>query len=112
MQGSIKLGVVFNGLRVFYWAAIVRTSTQAAEATGSRQLTTAWSVDGVPRLGMTIRVRVPDIRRVPDSMGMGTDTIFYPWVAPVLDPKRDGYGTGIFSHPWVTRRVPDTLLAL
>jgi hypothetical protein len=34
--------------------------------------------------------------------------IFYPWVTPVPDPNRDWYGTGIFSHPRVTRRVPDT----
>jgi hypothetical protein len=61
-------------------------------------------------LGMAIRVRVPDTRRIPDPMGMGT--IFYPWVAPVPDPNQDGYGTGIFFHPRVTRRVPDTLLPL
>jgi hypothetical protein len=61
---------------------------------------------------MAIRLRVPDIRRVSDSMGTGTGMIFYPRVASVLDPNRDGYGTGIFSHPWVTRRIPDTLLAL
>jgi hypothetical protein len=53
---------------------------------------------------MAIRVWVPD----PTGMEM----IFYPWVAPIPDPNRDGYGTGIFSHPWVTRRVPDTLLPL
>jgi hypothetical protein len=57
-------------------------------------------------VGMAIRVRVPDLT------GTGTGIIFYPWVAPVLDPNRDGYGTGIFSHPRVTRRVPDTLLPL
>jgi hypothetical protein len=45
---------------------------------------------------MTIRVRISDIRRLPDPMGMGTGTIFYPRVAPVPDPNRDGYGTGIF----------------
>jgi hypothetical protein len=61
---------------------------------------------------MAIRVRVPDTRRVPDPMGMGTGMIFYPWVAPVSDPNRDGYGTDIFFHPRVTRRVPDTLLPL
>jgi hypothetical protein len=61
---------------------------------------------------MAIQVRVPDTHRVPDPTGTGTGTIFYPWVAPVPDPNRDGYETGIFSHPWVTRRVPDTLLPL
>jgi hypothetical protein len=29
--------------------------------------------------------------RVPDPMGTGTGTIFYPRVAPVPDPNRDGY---------------------
>jgi hypothetical protein len=43
-------------------------------------------------------------------MGMGT--IFYPRVTSVPDPNQDGYGTGIFFHPRVTRRVPDTLLPL
>jgi hypothetical protein len=57
-------------------------------------------------LGMAIQVRVPDTHRVPDPTGTGT--IFYLRVAPVPDPNRDGY----FSHPWVTRRVPDTLLPL
>jgi hypothetical protein len=52
----------------------------------------------------------PEIRD--GNSGTGTGTIFYPWVAPVPDPNRDGYGTGIFSHPRVTRRVPDTLLPL
>jgi hypothetical protein len=61
---------------------------------------------------MTIWVRVPDIRRVPDPTGTGTGMIFYPRVTPVSDPNQDGYGTSIFSHPWVTRRVPDTLLPL
>jgi hypothetical protein len=50
--------------------------------------------------------------RVPDPMGTGTWTIFYPQVASVPDPNRDGYGTGIFFYPRVTRRVPDTLLPL
>jgi hypothetical protein len=61
---------------------------------------------------MTIRVRVPDTHRVLDPMGTSTGTIFYPWVAPVPETNRDGYGTSIFSHPRVTRRVPDTLLPL
>jgi hypothetical protein len=55
---------------------------------------------------------VPDTRRIPDTMGTGTGTIFYPRVAPVPDPNRDRYRTGIFLHPWVTQRVPDTLLPL
>jgi hypothetical protein len=61
---------------------------------------------------MAIRVRVPDTRRVPDLTGMGTGMIFYLQVAPVPDPNRDVYETGIFSHPWVTRRVSNTLLPL
>jgi hypothetical protein len=63
-------------------------------------------------IGMAIWVRVPDTRWVPDLTGTGTGTIFYLWVASVPDPNRDGYVMDIFSHPWVTRRVPDTLLAL
>jgi hypothetical protein len=46
------------------------------------------------------------------NSGTGTGMIFYPQVAPVPDPNRDGYGTDIFFHPRVTRRVPDTLLPL
>jgi hypothetical protein len=61
---------------------------------------------------MAIRVRVPDIRRVLDLTSMGTRIIFYPRVAPVSNLNRDGYGTGIFSHPRITRQVPDTLLPL
>jgi hypothetical protein len=64
------------------------------------------------RLGITIRVWVPDTRWVPDPTGTGTGMIFYPWVAPVPDLNRDEYGTGIFFHPRVTRRVADTLLPL
>jgi hypothetical protein len=48
---------------------------------------------------MAIRVQVPDTRRVPDPMGTETGTIFYPWVAPVPDPNRDRYVTGIFFPP-------------
>jgi hypothetical protein len=66
----------------------------------------------VRHIGMTIRVRVPDTRWVSDPMGTGTGMIFYLWMASVPDPNRDGYETGIFFHPWVTRWVPDTLLAL
>jgi hypothetical protein len=62
----------------------------------------------VPKIEMAIRVRVSDNHRVLDPTGMGTGTIFYPRVAPVPDPNRDGYGTGIFFHP----RVTDTLLPL
>jgi hypothetical protein len=64
------------------------------------------------RIGMTIWVRVPDTCRVPDPTGMDTGVIFYPWMTSVPDSNRDGYGTGIFSHSRVTRRVPDTLLPL
>jgi hypothetical protein len=63
-------------------------------------------------IGMAIRVRVPDTRRVRYPTGTGTGTIFYLWVALVSDPNRDGYETGIFSHPRVIRRVPNTLLPL
>jgi hypothetical protein len=52
------------------------------------------------------------IRRVPDPMGMDMEMIFYPRVVYVPDPNRDGYGTGIFFHLWVTQWVPDTLLPL
>jgi hypothetical protein len=58
-------------------------------------------------VGMAIRVRVPDTRWVLDLTGTGTKMIFYPRVAPVLDPNRDGYGTGIFfplaGNPMGTR---------
>jgi hypothetical protein len=66
----------------------------------------------VVQIGMAIWIRVSDTRRVPDPMGMGTGTIFYLCVAPVPDPNRDWYRTGIFFHPQVTRRVPDILLPL
>jgi hypothetical protein len=51
---------------------------------------------------------IPGTHRVSDLTGLGTGIIFYPWVVPVPDPNR----TGIFSHPWVTQRVPDTLLLI
>jgi hypothetical protein len=50
-------------------------------------------------LGMEIRIWVPDTRRIPDPTGTSTGTIFYPRVAPVPDPIRDGYGTGHFFPP-------------
>jgi hypothetical protein len=50
-------------------------------------------------LEMVIRVRVPNICWVPDSMGTGIRIIFYPWVTPVPDSNRDGYGTCIFFSP-------------
>jgi hypothetical protein len=61
---------------------------------------------------MAFRVWVSDTRWVPDLTDTDMGMIFYPWVAPILDPNRDGYGVGIFFHPQVTRRVPDTLLLL
>jgi hypothetical protein len=45
--------------------------------------------------------------RVPDPTGLGKGTIFDLRVALVPDPNRDGYGEGIFSHLWVTHRVPE-----
>jgi hypothetical protein len=61
-------------------------------------------------VGMVIWVRVPDTCLLLDSMGTGM--IFYPRVAPVPDPNRDGYGMSIFSHPRVTRWIPDNLVPL
>jgi hypothetical protein len=70
------------------------------------------AVSALYRLGMAIRTRVSDTRRISDLTGMNTGVIFYPWVTSVLDPNRDGYETGIFFYPWVTWWVPDTLLSL
>jgi hypothetical protein len=67
---------------------------------------------GHSSIGMVIQLRVSDTRRIFDPMGTGTGIIFYPQVALVPDLNRDGYGTCIFFHPWVIRRVPDTLLPL
>jgi hypothetical protein len=58
---------------------------------------------GGGRVGMAIRVRVPDTRRVLDPTGTGMGVIFYLWVAPIPEPRR------VF---FPTRRVPDTLLPL
>jgi hypothetical protein len=60
------------------------------------------AVSALYQLGMSIRTRVSDTRRISDSTGMNTGVIFYPWVTSVLDPNRDGYETGIFFYPWVT----------
>jgi hypothetical protein len=57
-------------------------------------------------LGMAIRVRVPD------PTDLGTETIFYPWVALVPDLNQNRYEASIFSHPQVIWWVPDTLLPL
>jgi hypothetical protein len=54
-------------------------------------------------LGMAIRVWVPNTRRVFDPTDTDMGIIFYSWVAPILDPNRDGYETGIFFHPMDTR---------
>jgi hypothetical protein len=54
-------------------------------------------------VGMAIWAQVPGT----DPTGSGIWTIFYPHVAPVPDPNRDGYGVGIFIHPQVTHRVPE-----
>jgi hypothetical protein len=48
-------------------------------------------------LGVAIRVWVLGTRRVLDPMGLGTGTIFYPWVVPVPDLKLHGYSAGNFS---------------
>jgi hypothetical protein len=45
-----------------------------------------------------------------DPMGIGYGDNFLS--IGIHDPNRDGYETSIFSHPRVTRRVPDTLLPL
>jgi hypothetical protein len=63
-------------------------------------------------VGMVIWVRITDIRRVSNLMGMGMGTIFYSWVVSVSDLNRDGYETDIFFHPWITRWIPDILLPL
>jgi hypothetical protein len=54
-------------------------------------------------LGMTIWVRVPDTRRVPDPMDMGTGIIFYPRVSPVPDSNRDGYLFPLADNPTGTQ---------
>jgi hypothetical protein len=82
--------------------AIRGSSVSVAERGGRMGMASATTTG----IGMTIQVRVPD------PTGTGTGTIFYLWVTPVPDPNRDGYETGIFFHPRVTRRVPDTLLPL
>jgi hypothetical protein len=58
-------------------------------------------VDGLIRYKPTVcsdltRTRLGMSIRVPDPIGSGTRIIFYQWVAPVPNPKRDEYGTGIF----------------
>jgi hypothetical protein len=62
---------------------------------------------------MAFRVWVPDTCRVPDLTGTDMGMIFYPWVAPILDPNRDGYGTGIFSptgNPTGTRYITTAII--
>jgi hypothetical protein len=61
----------------------------------------------VGNLGMAL-----DTRWVFNSTGMSMGMIFYLWVTPVLDLNRDGYGTSIFSHSRIIRRIPDSLLSL
>jgi hypothetical protein len=54
-------------------------------------------------LGMAIRVRVSDTRRVPDPMGTGMRTIFYLRVIAVPDLNRDGYFFSLAGNPTGTR---------
>jgi hypothetical protein len=63
-------------------------------------------------VGITIQVQISDTCRIYNPMDIGMRTIFYLRMAPVPESNRDGYGTDIFSHPRVIRRVPDTLLPL
>jgi hypothetical protein len=49
------------------------------------------------RVWMIIWVRIPDTRRVPDLMRLGTGMIFYSWVSHIPDLNRDGYEVNIFS---------------
>jgi hypothetical protein len=57
-----------------------------------------------------IRVWVPDIRRVPNPTGTGTGTIFYPWVALIPDPNRDGYFFPPAGNPTGTRYIPTAII--
>jgi hypothetical protein len=77
-------------------------------------LALSWHLRGQTRCQAFSDTKIRDAIwvRVPDPTGTGTGMIFYPWVAPMPDPNRDRYGTGIFSHPRVTRWVSDTLLPL
>jgi hypothetical protein len=43
------------------------------------------------------------------SLGPGTDTIFYPWVVPVPDPKYRRYVADNFFRSRVTRWVPEKI---
>jgi hypothetical protein len=63
---------------------------------GGNLLSAIMIEQGVPEVGMAIWVRVPGTHRVSDPTGSGTGMIFYPRVAPVPDPNRDGYEAGIF----------------
>jgi hypothetical protein len=52
---------------------------------------------------MVIRVRVSDTHRISDPTDMGTGIIFYPRVALVPDPNRDGYFFSHVNNPMGTR---------
>jgi hypothetical protein len=72
---------------------------------GNQQVSNIENRDGNSGTG----IRYPPGTR-PDGYGYGKKN--YQRVAPVPDLNQDGYGTGIFFHPWVTQQVPDTLLSL
>jgi hypothetical protein len=61
---------------------------------------------------MAIRIWLSDTYKVLDRTGMSIEMIFYLRMTFIPDLNRDGYVTGIFFHPRVTRRVPDTLLSV
>jgi hypothetical protein len=59
-------------------------------------------------LEMVIRVWLSDICQVLDLMG--TKMIFYPWVALVSDPNRDGYFFSPADKPTGTRYFTTTII--
>jgi hypothetical protein len=101
--------ITFSGCKIVALAKMVWISFQVVHLSKRKWI----EASTYPHfIGMAIRVWIPDTRRVPDPIGTGMGMVFYPWVAPVPEPNRDGYRTGIFFHPRVTRWVPDTLLPL
>jgi hypothetical protein len=66
----------------------------------------------IKRVSLIIWVWVLGICCVLDLIGSDMRIIFYLWVIFVSDLNQDGYETDIFSHSWIIRWVPDTLLPL